>query len=175
MGFDLPGAIGAAIGTGARRIICLAGDGSIMMNLQELQTIHHHHLPVKIFLLDNGGYHSIRQTQRSYFHGPEVGIGPGSGVGFPDFGLLAQAHGLAHARITQHSGMEAALAALLGAEGALLCEVRIDPEQPFAPRVASRRLEDGRMVSAALDDMAPFLLPEDLQRNRIHTTMRTNR
>ena len=167
MGFDLPGAIGAAVGTGAKRIICLAGDGSIMMNLQELQTITHHHLPVKIFLLENGGYHSIRQTQRNYFHGVEVGIGPGSGVGFPDWRLLAQAHGLTHSRIVQHTGMEADIAALLGAEGACLCEVRLDPEQPFAPRVASRRLADGRMVSASLDDMAPFLEKEAQKPNRI--------
>ncbi len=167
MGFDLPGAIGAAVGTGARRVICLAGDGSIMMNIQELQTIRHHRLPVKVFLLDNGGYHSMRQTQRNFFPGREVGIGPGSGVGFPDFGLLAQAHGLAHARIVQHSGMEATIAALLAAEGACLCEVQLDPEQPFAPRIASKLLDDGRMISGSLDDMAPFLDSEALRSNRI--------
>jgi acetolactate synthase-1/2/3 large subunit len=168
MGFDLPGAIGAAIGSRGRRVICLAGDGSIMMNLQELQTISHHRLPVKIFLLDNGGYHSIRQTQRNYFPGTEVGIGPGSGLGFPNWRLLAQAHGLAHTQIAQHSGLEMAISESLGTEGACLCEVCIDPEQSFAPRVASRRLEDGRMVSASLDDMAPFLESEALRSNRIH-------
>lgn len=173
MGFDLPAAIGAAVGTGARRVICLAGDGSIMMNLQELQTISQHRLPVKIFLLDNGGYHSIRQMQHNYFPGPEVGIGPQSGVGFPDWQLLAQAHGLAHARIERHTGMAAILTALLGADGASLCDVIIDPEQPFAPRVASRRLENGQMMSASLDDMAPFLESEALQSNRIHIPSQT--
>lgn len=175
MGFDLPGAIGAAIGTGARRIICLAGDGSIMMNLQELQTISHHRLPVKIFLLENGGYHSIRQTQRNYFLGAEVGIGPESGLGFPDWRLLAQAHGLSHTRIARHSDLKSAISTLLGAEGACLCEIHIDPEQPFAPRVASRRLEDGRMVSASLDDMAPFLESKDLRSNRIHMSVQAQR
>ena len=170
MGFDLPAAIGAAVGTSARRVICLTGDGSIMMNVQELQTISHHRLPVKIFLLDNAGYHSIRQTQHNYFPGPEVGIGPASGVGFPDWRLLAQAHGLAYARVSRHTGMAAAIADFLGAEGAGLCEMQIDPEQPFAPRIASRKLEDGRMVSATLDDMAPFLAPEAQQANRIYMT-----
>jgi acetolactate synthase-1/2/3 large subunit len=168
MGFDLPGAIGAAVGTGARRVVCLAGDGSIMMNIQELQTISHHRLPVKIFMLDNGGYHSIRQTQRNYFPGREVGVGPRSGVGFPDFRLLAQAHGLIYARITQHTEMEAIIDDQLGTDGASFCQVDIDPEQPFAPRLASRMLEDGRMVSASLDDMAPFLDPEALKANRIY-------
>ncbi len=168
MGFDLPGAIGAAVATGAGRIICLAGDGSIMMNIQELQTISHHRLPVKIFLLNNDGYHSIRQTQRNYFREPEVGIGPGSGVGFPDFRLVAQAHGLAYARIARHSDMEAVIAAQLAEKGATFCEVHIDPEQPFAPRLASRLLPDGRMVSASLDDLAPFLGPEELQENTLY-------
>jgi acetolactate synthase-1/2/3 large subunit len=169
MGFDLPGAIGAAVGTGAPRVICLAGDGSAMMNLQELQTISHHHLPVKLFLLNNGGYHSIRQTQNSYFPGPQVGTGPASGVGFPDFGLLAKAHGLAYARIATHAGLEEGIAACLGTPGACLCEVLLDPAQPFAPRVASRRLEDGRMLSGTLDDMAPFLPSEEVRRNRLLT------
>jgi len=167
MGYDLPAAIGAAVGTG-RRIICLAGDGSIMMNLQELQTIAQHRLPVKIFLLNNGGYHSIRQTQHNYFPGDEVGIGPASGVGFPDFALLAQAHGLGYRRIADHPGMAAGIAAALDAPGAVLCEVMLDPSQPFAPRVASRRLADGRMVSAALEDMAPFLSPAELEDNAFY-------
>jgi len=165
MGFDLPASIGAAVGTGAARVICLAGDGSIMMNLQELQTISHHRLPVKIFLLNNGGYHSIRQTQHNYFPGDEVGIGPGSGVGFPDFALLAQAHGLGYRRIEGHPGMGAAIQEVLAAPGPQLCEVLLDIDQPFAPRVASRRLPDGTMVSAALEDMAPFLTAQEMHDN----------
>jgi len=166
MGFDLPGSIGAAVAAKASRIICLAGDGSIMMNLQELQTIAHQRHPVKIFLLNNAGYHSIRQTQNNYFPGPKVGIGPESGVGFPDFRYIAQAHGLGYQRIESHHEMAAGIAECLGTQGASICEVILDPEQPFAPRVASRRLEDGRMVSASLDDMAPFLPADELERNR---------
>ena len=94
-----------------------------------------------------------------------MGIGPGSRLGFPDFALTAQAHGLAYHRIDSHAGLDAALAAVLAAPGPVFCEVLIDPGQPFEPRVASRRLEGGRMVSAALEDMAPFLSPEELRSN----------
>jgi acetolactate synthase-1/2/3 large subunit len=170
MGFDLPAAIGAAVATG-RQVVCLAGDGSIMMNLQELQTIAHHRLPVKIFLLNNGGYHSIRQTQHAYFPGAEVGIGPGSGVGFPDFALLAQAHGLGYRCIGDHAGLAAGIAACLEAPGPQLCELLLDPTQPFAPRVASRRLPDGRMVSAGLEDMAPFLPAAEQQENCLYLNL----
>ena len=168
MGFDLPAAIGAAVGTRTRRVICLAGDGSIMMNLQELQTIGYQRLPIKVFLLNNDGYHSIKQTQRNYFPGREFGTCPANGVGFPDFALTAAANGIAYARISSHVGMEAAIATSLGTETACLCEVVIDPEQPFSPRVASRQLEDGRMVSGTLDDMAPFLTPEEVASNRAY-------
>lgn len=166
MGFDLPGSIGAAVATGARRVICLAGDGSLMMNAQELRTISYNRLPIKVFMLNNDGYHSIRQTQRNYFPGTDVGIGPQSGLGFPDFSLLAQANGLPYALISNHSAMGAVIVEQLGAAGASFCEVKIDPEQPFSPRMASRLLQDGKMVSASLDDMAPFLGPEALEENR---------
>ena len=165
MGFDLPGAVGAAVARAPGRVICLAGDGSVMMNLQELSTLGFHRMEVKVFLLNNQGYHSIRQTQTAYFPGPQVGIGPDSRLGFPDFALTAQAHGLAYHRIDSHAGLDAALAAVLAAPGPVFCEVLIDPGQPFEPRVASRRLEGGRMVSAALEDMAPFLSPEELRSN----------
>ena len=97
MGYDLPAAIGAALRPG-QRIICLAGDGSIMMNLQELQTIVGYRLPIKIFVLNNGGYHSIRQTQRNFFPDNVVGCGTESGLTFPDFERVATAFGLPHAR-----------------------------------------------------------------------------
>ena len=165
MGFDLPAAIGAAIGGRSRRVICITGDGSIMMNLQELQTIRHHRLPVKIFLLNNGGYHSIRQTQRNFFPDREVGSGPASGVGFPDFGLVAVGHGLLYRCLDKHTEMDAEISACLDSPEPALCEVTVDREQAFAPRIVSRRLDDGRIVSAALEDMSPFLEPEEISEN----------
>jgi acetolactate synthase-1/2/3 large subunit len=166
MGFDLPAAVGAWA-AGARRVICMAGDGSMMMNLQELATIAHHHMNVKVFLHDNAGYHSIRQTQAAYFPDNPTGYDRASGVGFPDFERLAAAFGLPCARADRLDTLDAAIAATLAEAGPAFCHVVLDPEQSFAPKLASRRLEDGSMVSSPLEDMAPFLSREELAENMI--------
>jgi acetolactate synthase-1/2/3 large subunit len=163
MGYDLPAAIGAYHASGARRIICLAGDGSIMMNLQELQTIAGSRLPIKIFLLNNDGYHSIRQTQQNYFPDNVVGCGPDSGLTFPSFRRLAEGFGLAASSVEEHAALPQAIRAALHGGEPHLCEVFLDKAQGFAPKLASRRLEDGTMVSPALEDMAPFLPREELE------------
>ena len=162
MGYDLPAAIGAAHASGAKRVICLAGDGSIMMNLQELQTIVGAKLPVKVFVLNNGGYHSIRQTQANYFADNIVGCGPDSGLSFPDFVRLANGFALESSRIEDHASLAEGIRNALESNGPHLCEVMIDKAQQFAPKLASRRLEDGTMVSPSLEDMAPFLPREEL-------------
>lgn len=163
MGYDLPAAIGACYASGARRVICLAGDGSIMMNLQELQTIVGANLPVKLFVLNNDGYHSIRQAQQNYFPDNIVGCGPDSGVTFPDYQRLAHGFGLPASRVADHAGLPAAIRAALAGPGAHLCEVMLDKTQAFAPKVSSRRLDDGTMVSSPLEDMAPFLPRDELR------------
>ncbi len=160
MGYDLPAAVGAWYGSGAKRIICLAGDGSIMMNLQELQTIVGNALPIKIFVLNNDGYHSIRQTQENYFADNIVGCGSDSGLTFPKFERLATGFGIPASRAESHAGLAEAISSAISGAGPHLCEVMIDKAQQFAPKLASRRLEDGTMVSPALEDMAPFL-PRD--------------
>jgi acetolactate synthase-1/2/3 large subunit len=165
MGFDLPAAIGASVAAGGRRVVCVAGDGSIMMNLQELQTIRGYGLPVKLFILNNDGYHSIRQTQRNFFPGNDIGCGPESGVTFPDFGKLAVAFGFPFRRCASHGELHDAIAATMAEPGAAVLEVMIDPAQPFSPKTSSKRLEDGRMVTAPLEDMAPFLPREELLGN----------
>lgn len=162
MGYDLPAAIGAFHATGARRIICIAGDGSIMMNLQELQTISGGRLPIKIFVLNNDGYHSIRQVQENYFPDNIVGCGPDSGLTFPDFVKLGEALSISTSRILDHDGLKRGIAAALANDEPHLCEVMIDKAQGFSPKLSSRRLEDGSMVSSALEDMAPFLPREEL-------------
>ncbi|MFT4026841.1 MAG: thiamine pyrophosphate-binding protein [Novosphingobium sp.] len=162
MGYDLPAAIGAFHAAGGRRIICLAGDGSIMMNLQELQTIVGQALPVKIFVLNNDGYHSIRQSQQNHFPDNIVGCGPDSGLSFPDFAKLATGFGLASRNVATHDALPAAIRATLDADGPQLCEVMIDKTQEFAPKLSSRRLEDGTMVSPTLEDLSPFLPREEL-------------
>jgi acetolactate synthase-1/2/3 large subunit len=169
MGYDLPAAIGAAYAKPGQRIVCLAGDGSLMMNLQELQTVIGQRLPVKVFVLNNGGYHSIRQTQRAFFEGRLVGCGPESGVAFPDFGKLAAAFGVTYRNCANQSQLEESVRETLSADGPALCEVMLDKEQPFAPRASSRCLPDGRLVTAPLEDMAPFLSRSELADNMLVT------
>ena len=167
MGFDLPGAVGACIASGRKRVICLAGDGSIQMNLQELQTIATHNLPISIFVLNNQGYLSIRITQQSFFPDNPVGAGPSSGVGIPDFARIAAAYGIAFAEVRRHSQLSEQIAGTISGDGPRMCEIILDPAQPFAPKLSSRRLPDGRMVSAPLEDMFPFLDREELAENMI--------
>lgn len=166
MGYDLPATIGAwhAMPKGSKRIICLAGDGSIMQNVQELQTIAGQNIPAKIFLYNNSGYHSIRQAQEAYLEGYSVGCGPDSGITFPNFEKIAAAFGLSYTRVSEHDDMTRAIQQTLAAPGASICEVMIDKEQKFAPKVSSRRLEDGTMVTAPLEDLAPFLPRDELER-----------
>jgi acetolactate synthase I/II/III large subunit len=163
MGYDLPAAVGAAVARGGKRVICLAGDGSIQLNIQELQTLAHHRLPVKVLVLNNGGYLSIRQTQSNFF-GHLVGSGPESGISFPDFTKVAEAYAIQSACITGIDCMPR-LWELLDAPGPALCEVMLDVKQEFEPRLKSRQLPDGTIVSPALEDMFPFLDPEELRSN----------
>jgi acetolactate synthase I/II/III large subunit len=162
MGYDLPAAIGAAVAHG-KRVICLAGDGSIMMNLQELQTVAHYRLPIVIFVLNNGGYLSIRTTQSNFF-GKLIGEGAESGVTFPNFVKIAEAHGLRGMRI-EGENFSSQIAAALNTEGPIVCEVILDRAQGFEPKLSSKRLPDGKMVTAPLEDMAPFLPRDEFKRN----------
>jgi acetolactate synthase-1/2/3 large subunit len=163
MGYDLPAAVGAAVAREGGRVICLAGDGSIQLNIQELQTVAHHRLPVKIFVLNNDGYLSIRTSQANFFK-RFVGESPRSGVSFPDMVKLAQAYGLPACRI-EGGTFEQQLAEVLYAPGPVLCDVMLDPDQAFEPKLSSRALPDGCMVSAPLEDMFPFLSREELHEN----------
>lgn len=167
MGYDLPGAIGACKASGNQPIVCLAGDGSIMMNLQELQTIVGNRLPIKIFILNNSGYVSIFQTHRSFFGGVEVGCGPDTGVTFPDFSRLSEAFGLPFCRCANHAEMAQAIAKTMAVEGPAICEIMLDENQPFAPKLGAKQLPDGRIVSPPLEDLSPFLSREELRDNML--------
>lgn len=167
MGYDLPGAIGACKASGNKPIVCLAGDGSIMMNLQELQTIVGNRLPVKIFVLNNNGYVSIFQTHRSFFGGVEVGGGPKTGVTFPDFSRLSEAFGLPFCRCWNHIEMVRAIVKTMSVDGPAVCEVMLDENQPFAPKLGAKQLGDGRIVSPPLEDLSPFLTREELRENML--------
>jgi acetolactate synthase-1/2/3 large subunit len=167
MGYDLPGAIGAAFARPGNRIVCLAGDGSIQMNLQELQTLVSYRLPVKVFVFDNDGYLSIRQTQDNLFAGARFGESPATGVGLPDMVAVAAAFGLTADRVGSHAGLPAAIAATLATPGPALLDVVMDPEQPFSPKVIAEKLPDGRLVSKPLEDMFPWLDRDEFAENMI--------
>jgi len=167
MGYELPAAIGACKSIGDQSTVCLAGDGSIMMNLQELQTIVTNKLPIKIFLLNNSGYVSIFQTQRNFFKGDEVGAGPKSGVGFPSFERLCAAFDLPYTACCAHEQMYASIEQTMQAPGPAFCEVFVDEHIPFAPKLASKQLTDGKIVSPPLEDLAPFLSKEELKLNML--------
>jgi acetolactate synthase I/II/III large subunit len=163
MGYDLPAAIGAAIARDGKRVICLAGDGSIQLNIQELQTIAHHQLPIKIFVLNNGGYLSIRQTQKNFFD-RFVGESPNSGVSFPDIVKIGQGYGLRSLRI-EKADFENEIDEILNMPGPVICEIMLDPEQQFEPKLSSKQLPSGKIVSSPLEDMYPFLDKEELLSN----------
>lgn len=167
MGYGLPAAIGTCLGGGRKTTICLEGDGSIMMNLQELQTILTNRLPIKIFLINNDGYHSIRQTQNNLFHEHcKVGIGPESGdLSFPDFEKIAAAFGYPYLSAHSNEEMKKAVDRALAMEGAVFCEIFTDTQQVWEPKSSTKRLPDGTLVSPPLEDLAPFLPREELERN----------
>ena len=169
MGYGLPAAIGTCTGSGRKETICLEGDGSIMMNLQELQTILTNRLPIKIFLINNAGYHSIRITQSNLFSEHSmVGIGPESGdLSFPDFQKIAEAFGYPYFSAHSNAEMKALVDKVLKLKGPLFCEIFTDTDQVWEPKSSSKRLPDGTIVSPPLEDMAPFLPREELRRQML--------
>jgi acetolactate synthase-1/2/3 large subunit len=167
MGYDLPAAIGAAVAKGGR-VICLAGDGSLQMNIQELQTIVTHQIPVKIFVLNNGGYLSIRQTQNGFFNGRLIGTGATSGITFPDMLKVGAAYGIPSFAVGKIADLEM-VKRELAKSGPSLFDVQFDVAQEFEPRLRSRIGADGKIQTPNLEDMYPFLPPEELAENMLVT------
>lgn len=166
MGYDLPAAIGACFGIDQNDIICVCGDGSIQMNLQELQTIIHHKLPIKLFLINNDGYQSIRITQRSFFEQPFIGIGSDSGdISFPNMEKIAYAYGFKYNQCSDINKLKDTINNTLNTSEPIICEVFVDTAQSFEPKSASKKLPNGKMVSAPLEDMKPFLDRKELEEN----------
>lgn len=169
MGYDLPAAIGAAFATNKKGIICLTGDGSIQMNLQELQTIVFHKLPIKIFVINNNGYHSMRQTEANLF--PELtsfGIGPEShDLSFPSIEKIAKAYDIPYVSCSKNSEIPMMLNEVMSMDGYLICEIFVNRDQKFEPKSATKKLPDGRLVSPPLEDLAPFLPREELKSNML--------
>lgn len=165
MGYDLPAAIGACVANNKKNTICIAGDGSLMMNLQELQTLKHHNLPVKIFILNNDGYSSIKQTQTNFFEGRNTGAGTNSGVSMPDFVKVGSAFDIKSIRLESPNEIDNTIKDVLSTKGPVLCDVIVNPDYIFTPKLSSRKLEDGTMISPSLEDMYPFLPRDEYEKN----------
>lgn len=163
MGYDIPAAIGAAAASG-KRVWCVTGDGSIMMNLQELQTIRQYDLPVDLIVFNNNGYGAIRQTCRNFFDGAYIGCTPDTGVSFPEFRKLAETFGFAYIRCDTNEGLEEGIRAMFASKERVLLEVMQALDDPVVPKVMSRLDENGTMQTPALHDMYPFLDQAELDR-----------
>lgn len=166
MGYGFPAAIGACVQRDGKRTICIDGDGSFQMNLQELQTVVYNHLNLKIFYLNNNGYHSIRQTQTNLFEPPLVGVCDGNGLSFPDAEKIAHAYDIPFVRIDAVDGIQEKLSKVLDSNGPVFCEVVVDPTQNFEPKLSSKVMPDGKIVSPPIDDMYPFLPKEEYEKNK---------
>lgn len=173
MGYDLPAAIGACFANGKQETYCITGDGSIQMNLQELQTIVFHKLPIKIFVINNAGYHSMRLTQRGLFKEfTKTGVGPESGdLSFPEMSRIAEAYRIPYISASSNAELEKKLKVFVSQEGFGLFEVFVDSEQAFEPKPTAMKRADGTLFSPPLEDMAPFLSEEELKRIMIIPTV----
>ena len=148
-------------------MICLAGDGSIQMNVQELETLVYHQLPIKVFVFNNAGYVSMRQTQDNLFAGNRFGESTATGLGLPDMVELARAYGIPARRVATHADLSAAIDETLASEGPALLDVVMDPEQMFSPKVIAEKRPDGSLVSKPLEDMFPWLDRDELLENML--------
>lgn len=166
MGFGLPGAIGAAIG-GKRDVICLNCDGGMMLNLQELQTIVHHQLPIKIIIFNNDGYLMIKHTQKALFAGRYSGSDRKSGVTCPDYSKIAYAFGIPSFQVRTWDDVKKNIPKVQSAKGPVICEVFISPEQPFVPKLSLVPQKDGTIISPPLEDLSPLLPREEMKKNMI--------
>ena len=174
MGYGFPAAIGCAVANreSGKRIICIDGDGSFQMNLQELQTVVYNNFNLKIIYLNNNGYHSIRQTQNNTFHPPLVGVCDGNGLSFPDAEKIAWAYGIPYIRIDDINDAYEQIRSVLAKEGPAFIEAVVDEKQNFEPKLSSKVLPDGSIVSPELDDMFPFLDREEYEENNYSNACR---
>jgi acetolactate synthase-1/2/3 large subunit len=167
MGFGLPYSIGACLANNKRRTVLINGDGAFQMNIQELETIVRLKLPIKMFIFDNNGYGSIMNTQRNMFDGYYVGSEPGSGLTLPDVCRLAEAYGIRHEQVDNQEELPEVIAQTLHGDDAVICRVKVSANHVTAPKVQAMKLPDGGMISKPLEDMFPYLSPEEIAQNTI--------
>jgi len=166
MGYS-PGAVGVSVALNHQEVYCITGDGSFQMNLQELQTIYHYKLPIKFILFSNNGYLLMRHTQNNFMDGRLIGESPSTGVSFAPFDKVADTFGLGYMKISKLDELDIQLEELFAYKGPLICEVITPANQLLIPRVSSKKLEDGTMISMPYDDMFPFLPRAEYHSNSI--------
>lgn len=167
MGYGLPAAIGASFATDRGEVMCLNCDGGMMMNLQELQTIAHHNLPIKLFIFCNDGYLMIKHTQKAFFGQARIGTDKASGVSCPDFSKLALAFGFPAFQIRTWEDFERVIPAIQAIAGPAICEVFMDPQQPFVPKLSLVSLPDGTLLSPPLEDLSPFVPRDEIEKDML--------
>ena len=167
MGWGLPAAVGACIAHGKQQTICLSGEGGLMMNIQELATIMHHKLPIKLFIYNNGGYLTIKQTQQLGFNGRLMGSDEDSGISFPDFVKVAEAHGIPAIRLDSHQNLKENIQKFLEQEGMGVCDLILDNEQEQCPKAINLRKPDGTTEPTVFEDLYPFLSKEEIESNML--------
>ena len=167
MGFTMPAAIGTCFAKNGE-VVGITGDGSFQMNIQELQTIVHYNLPLKLFVWNNNGYLSIRATQRKFFEGRAIGTDKDSGISFPEIEKIALAYGIKYFIAKEVSELDCILENVMDYDGPVLCEIMCPENQEIIPATASLKREDGTMVSKPLEDMYPFLSREEFKKEMIN-------
>ncbi|MDY6879102.1 MAG: thiamine pyrophosphate-binding protein [Thermodesulfobacteriota bacterium] len=169
MGFGLPASIGACLASGKRRTISIIGDGGLQHNIQELETLSRLQLPIKIFILNNSGYGSIKAMQENHFDGRYVCCNSQSGLTLPDICSVARAYGLKTTRIKSQKNLNEKVAEVIETKGTIICDLLVDPDIPTSPRVSSHVLPDGRIISKPMEDLWPFLERNEFDQNMRHT------
>ena len=164
MGWGLPAAVGACFGSGKKRTVCIAGEGGLLMTIQELATVMHHRLPVKLFVLNNGGYLTMKQAQELGFEGRLMGCNEESGLSFPDLMKIAEAHRFKSIRLESHQDLKKNIEEVINYEGPVLCEIMMDHNQ-MSPKAINRRNADGTIKQTLLEDSYPFLDPKEVAEN----------
>ena len=167
MGYGLPAAIGACFAARKKRVICFEGDGSIQVNIHELQIIKHHNLPIKLFVYSNDGYLSIRNTQKNLFESRFVASNSSSGVSCPDVVKVARAYGLPAIRINNHRDMEEKIKIVLSSKGPIVCDINSVRELMLTPKLITKKTKDGRFVSPPLEEMSPLLPDDEFRQNML--------
>ena len=169
MGWGLPAAVGAFFAKNntnkKKRVICLTGDGGFQLNIQELATVMHHKIPMKIFIFNNGGYLTIKQTQQLGFNGRIMGADKNSGLSFPNYQKLAQTYKMNYFKASSNKDLTKTIKMVVNSKGASICELLMDPDEEQIPKAINKRSPEGKSVPTKFEDMYPFLSKEELNSN----------